>query len=313
MAEDHTALTRRAALRTGLGMIAAGAMRSPASASTKRMPTRLFGRSGARVPILGLGGYFDPADGEQLLPLADELGVRVWEATLTRGALAHGDYFARFPSRRRSIFFVAKARSAEPERMQDALDRVLEDARTDYVDLFVVQGLDDPTRLTEDVRAWSNHQKRARRIKHFGFSTHANVVECLRRASELPWIDGLMAVYNYRFHEDPAARGAFEACAAAGVGLIAIKSQARPMNPAAEVGIETEATRRVIASFSEGAVGDLAHGQAKLRAVWANSSISSVLSMMGTTRLLQSNAAAAMSSVSSRGIPTPGHPASESP
>ena len=67
--------------------------------------------------------------------------------------------------------------------------------------------------------------KKAGKIKLFGFSTHSNMEECLAGAAKLPWVDGIMFIYNYCLMHEPRMKDAAKACYRAGIGLTAITTQ----------------------------------------------------------------------------------------
>lgn len=79
--------------------------------------------------------------------------------------------------------------------------------------------------------------KKKGRIRLFGFSTHANVVEMLRTAPGSGWIDGILMRYNYHLLDDHGTQQAIKACVKAGIGLIAMKI--RGMGPAPPVNVST--------------------------------------------------------------------------
>jgi predicted aldo/keto reductase-like oxidoreductase len=61
---------------------------------------------------------------------------------------------------------------------------------TDYIDLFKLHGLEDPAFLTPELARFVDAQKKAGKIRHFGFSCHSpNVPELLHKAAELPWVE----------------------------------------------------------------------------------------------------------------------------
>ena len=252
---------------------------APPAGVPPRVPTRPFGRSGERVSILGLGGYFDASAHPELLALALARGVNYWEITLAKGGAGYGEHFRKHPGDRTAVFLLAKTRVTEPEAMTRDLARALEQAATPHVDFFTVQGLSDPDLLTPAVRAWADAQKLAGRIRHFGFTSHANMVPCLRRAATLPWIDGVVTAYNYRLMEEAGMRDAIAACADAGIALTAIKTQALLTNPEAQIGAETPIP--------------VTGGDAKLRAVWSDARFASALSLMPDAAMLEANCAAA--------------------
>ncbi|MHC4244495.1 MAG: aldo/keto reductase, partial [Planctomycetota bacterium] len=115
--------------------------------------------------------------------------------------------------------------------------------------------------------------------RFFGFSTHSNMAECLLDASRLGWIDGIMMTYNYRLMHKDRMRAAVDACAKAGIGLTAMKTQG---GGAVKSNSDTELKK----GFTD--------GQAKLKAIWENPQIASICSEISNLTLLMSNAAAAM-------------------
>ena len=90
-------------------------------------------------------------------------------------------------------------------------------------------------RFTDDIKKWAENAKKQGVIKHFGFTTHENMPQCLMAASKLDWIDAIMMKYDFRLMQDKQMQDAIDACHKAGIGLIAMKTQsmrfrgARPM------------------------------------------------------------------------------------
>ena len=79
--------------------------------------------------------------------------------------------------------------------------------------------------MTPGLKSWSQEMKKAGKVKLFGFSTHANMEDCLEGAAGCQWIDGIMFTYNYRLMHEPRMKAAVEACYQAGIGLTAMKTQ----------------------------------------------------------------------------------------
>jgi predicted aldo/keto reductase-like oxidoreductase len=128
--------------------------------------------------------------------------------------------------------------------------------------------------------------KKAGKIKLFGFSTHANMEECLEGAAKLPWIDGIMFTYNYRLMHEPRMKEAVEACYRAGIGLTAMKTQG-----GGPVKSDSESEIEMAGRFMEKGFSD---NQAKLMAVWQDKRIASICSQMPNLTIMATNAAAAV-------------------
>jgi uncharacterized protein len=252
-------------------------------ASARGVPKRPFGKTGAYVSSLALGGSFDAPANPELLERAYELGVTYWETTLERGGKSHGAFFRRYSHRREKIFLLAKTASRDVAGMERSLALALEEAQTRYLDFFVVQGVDDTSFLDADVRAFAERAKRESRIRFFGFSTHTNMAACMRGAASLGWIDGLLTAYDYRLMQQAEIEDAVDACAQRGIAITAIESQATP-------GEDGPEARAALARFeAEGATEQ----QARLMAVWSNPDIASICSQMSDHLALMANAAAA--------------------
>ena len=130
--------------------------------------------------------------------------------------------------------------------------------------------------------------KKAGKIKAFGFSTHTNMEDCLLGAAKLDWIDAVMTTYNFQVMNNPKMQEAVNACAKAGVGLVAMKSQAgRPGAPK----IASETKLEMVERFLKRGFTDK---QAKLKVIWENPHIASICSQMPNLTILSANVAAAL-------------------
>jgi predicted aldo/keto reductase-like oxidoreductase len=251
------------------------------------VPTRPFGRSGIQVSILSLGGMFDIAANHLLLKQALQWGVTYWDtADCYHGGseVGIGKYFAKSPGDREKIFLVSKSDARDPDGMSKLLDRSLERLQTHYVDLYFVHGIRSIGELNDATRKWAETAKAQKKIRLFGFSTHSNMEECLMAASRLSWIDGVMMTYNFRNMNSEKMKDAVAACAQAGIGLTAMKTQAGASwyssSPQPDLGKHFMAK-----GWSE--------EQARLKAVWQNPQIASICSQMDSLKLLKANAQAA--------------------
>ncbi len=255
-----------------------------------RIPTRPFGKTGVNVSQLALGGYFDTARNLSLIEQAANMGVTFWETTYKFGGEGYGIYFKKNPESRKNIFLLAKTPSKVPDQMTQDLDKALETMHTSYIDLFVIHAVDNINCLNSEIRDLVEILKSKGKIKFFGFTTHSNMEQCMTGAAKLGWIDGIVTTYNYRLMHTDQMKKAVDACAKSGIGLVAIKSQAEMVHPTATVGVESEKSLKVTEPFLK--KGFNLH-QAKLRAIWENSDIASICSMMPNITILLSNAAAA--------------------
>jgi predicted aldo/keto reductase-like oxidoreductase len=260
------------------------------------VPTRSFGKTGVDVSILSLGGVLKPSD-QIIFKQAFKMGVTYWDTDNWYGwgknEKAIGKYFAKFPSDRENVFLVTKAKSSDPKKLSEKLNTSLQRMNTSYVDMYFISYVSNAKKeLTEAVKAWAEKAKSKGKIRFFGFSAHKNMESSMLAAAKLGWIDGIMMSYNYRLMVKDEMKRALDACAKAGIGLTAMKTQAAfSANFYASIGSETDEALKMTKSFLE--KGYTAE-QAKLMVVWENPNIASICSAMPNMTILQANVAAAV-------------------
>ncbi len=260
------------------------------------VPKRPFGKTGADVSILSLGGVLKMSD-LIVFRQAAKMGVTYWDTADSykwgKNEQAIGKYFAKFPNDRKNIFLVTKAATSDPEKLNEKLNESLKRMKTSYVDLYMIHYVSDvKNELTQDVKAWAEKAKADGKIRLFGFSTHKNMANSMLAAADLGWIDGIMMSYNYRLMVMEDMQKAVAACVKAGIGLTAMKTQAAfSANFYSKIGSETDEALKMTEKFME--KGYTAE-QAKLKAVWENPDIASICSAMPNMTILKANTAAAL-------------------
>ena len=275
----------------GVGATAALATPEPRPApQADNVPRRRLGKTGVDVPILSLGCMFDTINNQLLLKQAVKWGVTYWDTaehygnTLSEEGL--GRFFSRHPEARQKVFLVTKLETKGGD-LTKRLDQCLQRMQTAHLDLFLVPAVAAVDELTPAIRDWAAEMKKAGKFKFFGFATHTNMEDCLLGAAKLDWIDAVMTTYNFRVMSNPKMLAAVDACAKAGVGLVAMKSQAgRPSGSE----VQSEAKVDVGERFLQRGFTDK---QAKLKVVWENPHIASICSQMHNLTILSANVAAA--------------------
>jgi len=227
------------------------------------LPKRKLGKTGVQISSLAVGIAFDVLDNQVILRKAVDWGATCWDTSHIYGngnaELGIGKFFGRNPDVRKKIFLITKAAGTKNmEDVEKQLQTSFQRMKTDYIDLyFGVHGLDNPARLNDEMKKWVVKAKERKVIKYFGFSTHANIADCLMGASKLDWIDAVMPSYNFRLMQDKKLSDAVQACYDAGVGVIAMKTQGKEISP-------NEADKKLIEHFS---AKGFTEGQAKLKFV----------------------------------------------
>jgi predicted aldo/keto reductase-like oxidoreductase len=252
------------------------------------MPRRPFGRSGLKVSILSLGGMFDILNNRLMLAKALEWGIDYWDTAEGYGGGRSeegiGRWFARKPDTRKQVFLVSKLSLRRGTDFTPRLEDCLKRLHTDYIDLLFVHGIKSIDEMDPDLESWSKAMKKAGKLRLFGFSTHANMEDCLEGAARLPWIDGIMFTYNYRLMHEPRMNAAVKACYRAGIGLTAMKTQG-----GGPVKSDSESEIKMAGRFLQKGFTD---HQAKLMAVWEDNRIASICSQMPNLTIMATNAAA---------------------
>lgn len=301
---EYTGFSRRdfvktvglAGLAVGTGTV--GAIAAPekpgAPAGATTMPKRKLGKTGVDVPILNLGGMFDTINNQLLLKQAMKWGVTYWDTAESYGnglsEEGFGRFFARNPEARKEIFLVTKLVPKEGNLTQ-RFEKCLKRLQTDHVDLFFIHSITNIGDMKPNFKDWAAEMKKAGKMKFFGFSTHTNMDDCLLGAAKLDWIDAIMFTYNYQVMNEPKMKEALEACTKAGIGLVAMKSQAG--GPGAKK-VSRAAKLEMMDQFLKRGFTDK---QAKLKVVWENPQIASLCSQMPNLTILSANVAAARDQV----------------
>jgi len=264
------------------------------------MPTRVLGRTGVSVSIIGLGGSIDWATNQSLLKMAFQMGVTLWDTgngyANGRSELGYGQFFNKYPEGRKKIFLLTKASGLnnDPAGLSEDLNLSLERLKTDYIDLYCLPGLQNPSALTPEVKAWVEQKKKESKIRFFGFSTHKNMDRMLKKASDLDWIDAVLTSYNYQLvSHDNDIKKAIDACSKTGVGIIAMKSQGSKFSRLSLSRYLPDDLSIVNHFMEKGYTLE----QAKLKMVWENQKISCCLSHITNMTILKDNVASAMDNV----------------
>jgi len=263
--------------------------KKPAKQTYPQVPRRKFGRTDITVPALSLGAMFDTIENQIVLYKSMQWGVNYWDtANGYSGGKSEegiGMFFAKNPEKRKDVFLVTKASGAHDsasrtEKLQTSFKRM----NTNYVDLYYgVHGLDNPADLNDELKKWAADAKAKGLIKYFGFSTHRNMTACLQAASKLDWIDAIMTSYNFRLMQDPQFMAAVDACKAAGIALIAMKTQGGRSDTEDEKPLDRHFIEK---GFTE--------GQAKIKTVLQDDKICSANVGMKNVAYLTSNVAAVL-------------------
>ena len=183
---------------------------------------------------------------------------------------------------RNKLWLTSKSGARSPKRLLGGADQALQELQTDYLDLFLMHGIDDVEMLDKEYIRAGESLKRAGKIKYFGFSCHdGNVAELLDAAATRGGIDAILFRYNFRRYGERELNLAMDKCHKAGIGLLAMKTMGSVPSD-----LET------VAGFKS---DNFTLGQAKLKSVWADERIASICSEMDSVQRVRENVSAARS------------------
>jgi uncharacterized protein len=277
-----------------LGGVASTVVASPWSFSSEahaadppRVPRRVLGKTGQKVPILLLGGgsgfddKFDPR-----IPRALQHGVDYIDAARKYAGGTCENNAANTLQRIGAldkVWITSKSGNYDAAGFERDVEQSLAQLRRKSIDLYYLHGIEDLAVLDDKALLQTVERlKKAGKIKYFGFSCHdGTVAELLHKAAGLSLIDSVMFRYNFRQYGDQKLNQAIDAAHKANIGLIAMKTQG------SEAGIE-DAWKK----FEK--TGKWTKHQAVLKAVWADARISAAVSHMDSLEKLQQNIAAAV-------------------
>jgi predicted aldo/keto reductase-like oxidoreductase len=232
--------SRRRFLKTAAAGGAAAAVASVdsgwAAPPTSTVPTVTLGKTGQKVPVLGMGTSWDLSP--SFVQAALHSGVRYIDTSESYESgnceTTLGEVLER-TKMRKEVYLVTKNSGGKVggsrafATFEKHLTASMERLRTDYIDCYYLHGIDgreihllsDP-----DVRGAFEKLKKSGKIKFCGLSCHdSRLPEIVTAAAESGWMDQIMIQYNYRTMTTDAVKRALDAAAKANLGVVAMKTQ----------------------------------------------------------------------------------------
>ena len=200
----------------------------PPAPPASTLPTRMLGKTGRAVSILGLGGVF-PTQASIAIPLVERalaLGVTYFDSAPIYGTEALvGEGLAKGRSK---IFLTTKTMARTRDAALTELDQSLTKLRTDHLDLWLLHDI----RTQNDIDAIfapggaieaAQQALLEKKVLHIGFSGHANPVAMQAMLQRYAFDCVLMALNAADGHERPFKPELLPAAVAQGIGIIAMK------------------------------------------------------------------------------------------
>jgi predicted aldo/keto reductase-like oxidoreductase len=214
-----------AVLALPVGQALGGSPESP-------LPTRVLGRTGARVTILGLGtapigeALIDRKEADRIFGEVMDAGVNYIDTARIYGH-AEEVLGGLVPSRRDRLFLVTKVWTASGVEAKKSFEESLGRLKVDHVDLVHIHHIGDKDieRVLgpDGVLAYLLKQKDAGTLRFIGMSGHARPPRFLRML-ETGKIDVMMTVMNYADRNIYDFEGkVLPECRKQNVGVVAMK------------------------------------------------------------------------------------------
>ena len=203
--------------------------------------TRVLGRTGIKIPVVSMGVM--NADNPVLVKRSFAMGIRHFDTAAGyqkgRNEEMVGSVLKELKARDQAII-ATKIHPATPEILDQMGDKLIEEEflarldqslarlQTGYVDILYIHNISDPVMLNRPgLLTAIDKAKKMKKARFVGFSTHQRMGDCIEAAVSTGHFDVILTAINYSMADDQALLGAMKKAAAAGIGLVAMKTQCR--------------------------------------------------------------------------------------
>jgi predicted aldo/keto reductase-like oxidoreductase len=208
-----------------------------AAFDAKGLPTRVLGKSGIAVPIIGFGGgsrfcrITEPEKSAEVLSYALDNGLYYWDTAhnyTTDQVISEERLGLVAKDRRKEIFLATKIEDRTADGAMRQLELSLKRLRTDYLDILQVhsvESLEDVDKIgAKGGVLEALHKLRAQRVARLiGFSGHASA-EAMTAAAERYDFDTMLIALNHQQGvSGDMEKGAIPAAAKKKMGVMVIK------------------------------------------------------------------------------------------
>lgn len=201
------------------------------------LPKRPFGKTGAEVSILGLGGegilrtFGQEKEAVALIQRAVDLGITYFESARAYSG-SESYYGEALKERRRDIFLASKSHERSADGVLKHLETTLGTMKTDYLDLWMVHDV----RTTKDLDAIFGPKgaskafeaaKRNKLARFIGISGHRNPTILSRALDLFPFDTVLMPVNPAEPHYWSFLSEVLPKAQEKGMGILGMKTLSR--------------------------------------------------------------------------------------
>jgi predicted aldo/keto reductase-like oxidoreductase len=212
-------LLKGAAVSLGASLIPGRALAN----QPREIPTRILGRTGLEVSVLGYGAM-QCSDAAAIRHGLDQGINYIDTADCYMGGRNEKIVGQAISGIREHLVIATKVHISRESRMRSSVDRSLASLGVDRVDLMQLHGMSSRNQIVrKDVQQIMKAMKEEGKFRFAAVTTHSNQVEVLKAVMEDGFYDTVLVAVNFR--SPPRLFEVIEEAAAAGVGIIAMKTQ----------------------------------------------------------------------------------------
>lgn len=217
-------IKRRDLLKGAAATLGAGFLPGKAVAALPdEMPTRVLGRTGLKVSVLGYGAM-QCSDHTTIRHGLDQGINYIDTADCYMGGRNEKIVGRAIADIRDRLVVATKVHISREARMRSSVDRSLASLGVESVDLMQLHGMSSRNQIIrKDIQQTMRSMRNEGKFRFAAVTTHTNQVEVLKAVMEDGFYDAVLVAVNFR--SGPALFKAIEEAAAAGVGIIAMKTQ----------------------------------------------------------------------------------------
>lgn len=248
----HSSTTsRREFLKTAAAILAGSALTKTAACSRRTndrpgQPStavyRTLGRTGLQLPVVSMGSCY----AVNLVETALDRGIVYIHTSSSYSERNHERLLGRvFKNRPRDSFVIASSpdfpyqvraggsrskdvgTDVDRSLIHESIDGSLQRLGLEYVDIYYLMSAGEREVVLHDdyIREYER-LKQEGKTRFVGIGTHENEPDVIRAATESGFWDVILTAYNFRQSHREEIRSAIRGAAAAGLGVVAMKTQA---------------------------------------------------------------------------------------
>jgi len=213
----------------GLESVAAAAKKKPGGAFTFPAPVyRTLGRTGLKISIVSFGAMLTPEP--EVIRVAFENGVNYVDTARRYMGGRNEEIVARALKGLHNKVYVATKIVSSSRSKEDIIGDVETSLKTlerDHIDVIQLHSLTGRERIFEpEMREALVKLRQQGKVRFFGVTTHTNETEVVNALVDDPDRFFDMALVKYNFRTDDELKKAIARAAQAGIGIVAMKTQA---------------------------------------------------------------------------------------